>query len=607
MPESTNPNTTDFTELNSDVFTSVTFNGLTLNIYKDARDQTKYYYVPLFLCLQDGSITDSRKPEVSISESNPKVIKVQVQLKTDELLKEIREHLKNDFQVSNANVLQMPLTRVVFTPIDVESLGVINVVEFPDENSNSLSFSDTLTLRFRCGSTEIAKIFSKALKNNDVGIQARIFPSAVSIKQKSFTITNNSFKNVNWKNQCVPNSTGIDDPKQYFTLDQLAESFGSILNQISIVQLDLNAEDDQQISEEEKKRLFSTFVETLTKAESLDLIPDEAHTIYVGKETFTPDRIGDFQLSKKEFFSQNLELIYDTTFESLKQTSDSFIKTEVLDKLEHSKEKLNVSAGMSNSASAFDFLSNSFSANGKYSSDDDFLKTMHHESHQSGSSSFSDSTKATLHSDYKSSFQSNQEFELKQDQELIIPKKIKVVRVVSSNMNSTQSWATVNLKIRIATRVQDVIIEPTNTLDQSFLPPTKSVNTLIEEMKDELRKVNTQVGMSNTLIEELNDRLRKVNTQTGTFNGDRQDPAWTLDEGAGERLYRKNIIFESSFMVVPQVTVALWHIDAGVEPQGMLIAAWAENITTDGFVIVFKTWAEVKIPGASVSWLAFGA
>lgn len=98
------------------------------------------------------------------------------------------------------------------------------------------------------------------------------------------------------------------------------------------------------------------------------------------------------------------------------------------------------------------------------------------------------------------------------------------------------------------------------------------------------------------------------NIQIGTVNGDRNHPNWNLDEegGAEPRKSKYPVEFKSEFMAAPEVTTSLWHIDAGITPQPLLFAVFAEAITTKGFVLVFETWGQTQIPAASASWIAIG-
>ncbi|WP_210877741.1 H-type lectin domain-containing protein [Roseovarius autotrophicus] len=78
---------------------------------------------------------------------------------------------------------------------------------------------------------------------------------------------------------------------------------------------------------------------------------------------------------------------------------------------------------------------------------------------------------------------------------------------------------------------------------------------------------------------------------------------WT---GAGARERRKHIAFRAAFRAAPMVHVALslWDTDSGTNAR-MDISA--ENVTTEGFDVVFRTWGDTRVARVRVRWMAIGA
>ena len=77
---------------------------------------------------------------------------------------------------------------------------------------------------------------------------------------------------------------------------------------------------------------------------------------------------------------------------------------------------------------------------------------------------------------------------------------------------------------------------------------------------------------------------------------------WT---GSGARERRKKITFDTPFKSEPAVHVALslWDMDSATNARADVTA---EKITTKGFDIVFRTWADTRVARVRVRWMALG-
>ncbi|MFS4580598.1 H-type lectin domain-containing protein [Phaeobacter sp. C3_T13_0] len=77
---------------------------------------------------------------------------------------------------------------------------------------------------------------------------------------------------------------------------------------------------------------------------------------------------------------------------------------------------------------------------------------------------------------------------------------------------------------------------------------------------------------------------------------------WT---GAGPRERRRKVQFSELFAVVPAVhlSCSLMDIASGAAIRTELVA---DNITTDGFDVVFRTWNDSRIARIRAAWLAIG-
>ncbi|NIZ61726.1 hypothetical protein DL239_12170 [Sedimentitalea sp. CY04] len=103
-------------------------------------------------------------------------------------------------------------------------------------------------------------------------------------------------------------------------------------------------------------------------------------------------------------------------------------------------------------------------------------------------------------------------------------------------------------------------------------------------------------------------RLR--NPRTGICQGDvmvfaefeEGGAMWT---GSGKRERRKSVRFDGEFSSPPsvQVSVSLWDMDTTAAIRADLVA---ENVTSTGFDIVFRTWSDSRIARLRASWMAIG-
>ncbi|MCV2888694.1 H-type lectin domain-containing protein [Ruegeria aquimaris] len=77
---------------------------------------------------------------------------------------------------------------------------------------------------------------------------------------------------------------------------------------------------------------------------------------------------------------------------------------------------------------------------------------------------------------------------------------------------------------------------------------------------------------------------------------------WT---GSGTRERRKPILFKKPFHSAPAVMVAisLWDVDTGAAVRAELKA---EEVTPEGFDLVFRTWADTRVARLRLSWTAIG-
>ena len=79
-------------------------------------------------------------------------------------------------------------------------------------------------------------------------------------------------------------------------------------------------------------------------------------------------------------------------------------------------------------------------------------------------------------------------------------------------------------------------------------------------------------------------------------------PMWTE---TGTRVERREVRFPTRFLGTPavQVALAMWDIAGDTNQRGDLSA---EDVSAEGFAIVFRTWDDTRVARVRVSWLAIG-
>ena len=75
--------------------------------------------------------------------------------------------------------------------------------------------------------------------------------------------------------------------------------------------------------------------------------------------------------------------------------------------------------------------------------------------------------------------------------------------------------------------------------------------------------------------------------------------------GTGQRETRSAVRFTAPYVALPAVQVTLAMGDMS-NRTNIRYDLRAENVTVEGFEIVFRTWSDTKIARARVAWMAIG-
>ncbi len=77
---------------------------------------------------------------------------------------------------------------------------------------------------------------------------------------------------------------------------------------------------------------------------------------------------------------------------------------------------------------------------------------------------------------------------------------------------------------------------------------------------------------------------------------------WT---GEGPRLTRHGVRFAESYDAAPvvQASLSMWDISNGTNARADVSS---DNVTRDGFDIVFRTWGDTRVARVRVAWISIG-
>ena len=112
------------------------------------------------------------------------------------------------------------------------------------------------------------------------------------------------------------------------------------------------------------------------------------------------------------------------------------------------------------------------------------------------------------------------------------------------------------------------------------------------------------------LAEQINAYLVPLTMRSAQLEIGQSHPDWNLAEpdvesGAGPRIFRTHIDFDTDFANIPMVHVGISGFDIDNRDTARL-ALGTKNITRSGFDLTVTTWLDTRIYMIEVNWLALG-
>jgi hypothetical protein len=107
------------------------------------------------------------------------------------------------------------------------------------------------------------------------------------------------------------------------------------------------------------------------------------------------------------------------------------------------------------------------------------------------------------------------------------------------------------------------------------------------------------------------DRMRRFRSNSlGIEQGSRVLFSDFVDDGVmwtgqGSRESRHIVSFGEAFVEPPvvQVSISMWDMDSATNSRADITA---ENITEQGFHLVFRTWGDTRVARVRATWVAMG-
>jgi hypothetical protein len=408
-------------------------------IYQDAKatsnvSEMKFFFTPLFLLVSDNS----GQPIVGV---DGKTVEVLFQCFTQQLHNLVLNELKARLSSNDLKKNQISLIPITGIKIKAESEDVNSYI-FPETGDaivDLIPLSEQHEAKFKFADEEKAKQFAERIKNKKEDFYVELNIPSVSVTDDVIDIKASDFKKVDWKNFVNDKNAdkNIDADNQYFTLDQLSDTFESILRRINItVVIESKEPGASQLTLDEKNKLLERFIEDLTKAVVKDLPPPDATEIFIGKESFKPDVINKEKTSTTEAMTSAFESIIDQAKEDIKNTTKWNSRQSLLAQLDKEYKNKKGSGSFATNVNVFKIFGGSSDGTANFDFTTDLENQMRQESKSASFDHFSSQTKERMRSELKNVLKTYSNFEWEVEGEKIIPKKIKLRRIISGEFKA---------------------------------------------------------------------------------------------------------------------------------------------------------------------------
>ncbi|MBD1933347.1 MULTISPECIES: hypothetical protein [Cyanophyceae] len=511
-----------------------------IDIYKDAKASgdisgQMFYYTPLFSLVAN----EEGKPTVTVDEKNVEIL---FQCFTEELhdvvLTEVRARLGSN-ELKSTQIGLIPLTQIEIEP---ESFGVASSVDPKTAGLSAISVSEKYTASFQFSDEELAGKFAKRVeeKREDFNVKLTV-PSAGTIVDM-IEISASDFKKVDWKNFVNDKNAekNIDNENQYFTIDELSNSFSSILRRINITVV-TEKPDARQLTLDDKNKLLELFIQNLTKSvvQDFDSFPPPGVTdIFINNGSFKPNVITKARESTSKAMTSAFESLIDAAEEDMKGGTEWSERKSLLEQLDKAYRNKKGDGSFAAGVNVLKVVGVSSKGTASFDFTDDTLKAMRQESEATDFNQFSSETRNKMKSELKNLLQEHSNFEWEKEGEEIIPKKVKLSRIISGEFKAeTKLLQTTRTIERSVTRIGFAINSNINliNLENKMQKELEALKAEIESLKGQLsgkadnsalqtvetnlsNTIGTVQAIANNAQATANDAVNRANTAQSIAN-----------------------------------------------------------------------------------------
>ncbi|MEP0802772.1 alanine-zipper protein [Funiculus sociatus] len=564
-----------------------------IDIYKDAKASSDisgqmFYYTPLFSLVAN----EEGNPTVTVDE---KKVEILFQCYTEQLhdvvLTEVRARLGSN-ELKSTQIGLIPLTQIEIEP---ESSGVASSLFPKDPGLSAISLDANHKASFEFSDEESAEKFAKRVeeKREDFYVKLTV-PSAGTIND-TIEISASDFKKIDWKNFVNDKNAekNIDNENQYFTIDELSNSFSSILRRINITVVTENP-DARQLTLDDKNKLLELFIQDLTKSVVQDLYnfpPPGVTEIFINNGSFNPDVIEKERIATSEAMTSAFESLIDTAQEDIKGGTEWSNRKSLLEQLDKAYRNKKGDGSFAAGVNVLKVVGVSSKGTAGFDFTDDTLKTMRQESEATDFSQFSSETRNKMKSELKNLLQEHSNFEWDFEGEKIIPKKIKLSRIISGEFKAEHKLLqTTRTIVRLVTRIGFAINSNINliNLENKMQKELDALKAEIESLKGQLSS-----KADNSALQTVENNLSNtIGTVQSTANDavSRADNAQSTADDAVNRANNAQNTANDAVNRVQQLE-AKTHAISRASDGGTWISAgdqYTLAIQVDGNIVRYK-------------------
>lgn len=563
--------------ISTEIFANITgYKGRDILVYKDASatggvSEQIFYYTPLFSLVSD----ETGQPVVTTDE---KTVEVLFQCYTEQLhnliLNEIRTRI-GSVELSASQISLVPLIGIKLIPEFEEA----SPYTYPNTGLSLIPLGVQHEAKFKFSNIETANKFATRVRSKAEDFYIELTIPSVGVTEDKIDISAGDFRKVDWKNFVNDNNAekNIDAENQFFTLDQISDAFQSILRRINITIVS-EAEDlgAKQLTLNEKNELLGRFIEDLTKVTTQDFPPSEATDMYIGKESFKPDVINKEQKSISEAMTSSIERVIDTAQEDIRDETEWNKRESLLEQLDKEYKNKKGSGGLTTNLNLFEIFGGSSKGTANFDFTSDLETQMRTEAKGEDFKEFSSATKARMRSELNDLLQTQSNFEWERVGETIVPKKIKLRRIISGEFKANHQLLQKHRSIK-------------RSVTEIGFPISSKLNLIsLQELSSDisLLDLSRRIEMSWFLVYEHDEKGSKVFGDLATLIN-------MIEKGAKVRILTKDnntkSVFDADFVWVTDGVVFAQNtqnISIGVQPPSEDKQVMHQSDSYHYFVIV---------------------